>query len=763
MTSSLKLNAGIGVFNCAEGFVPLAIHHFFYNGSGFGRQPTEASKKTTEEYPASSVKNYTGFLCDKLIMGSTAGGIGRLAETAYYGKNGANYLRFVTSVYQGDIVALNNTLVNAALDNMPLAREQQQFITHAANNHTGTSYQSYADSQLPFAYFNRQVYSPSARNNVSETEYYVQPIYSNMLRLMVPLPYLVLSYTNSEQRMSKIDYSLHLMYRWQHPMPAQTLNEANNNERLSEKSPAFIFMAKLSEANNPAYISETPNSAEIRQETVPLNFPELDLTAYTAEKPNAISLQLNNHKSPHYHADNDIALTKSTDSLMPLKANNLETKLSSTQLSEQLWDSAYMVYSQEIAHANSEPQSKIISDIESRVKIGYSALEQNEAKAYNIADTSDETAVYFNKSNGTEDNNLTSGLSPYSPDKTIHLVGKKNSPELATNKDSKREDLCSAKPKIEEIKIGDKPLSYNELRKREDLCAVVPESINQGKMYRLLLDELSYDSSSRYIRVANKEGVSTEIAKSNSLLAGIDSLLERTGLVAEYAKTKEGIYLKGIKGLEGVEYIIKVTDKFIGRERYLKRSIDKERFNPYTERIDIEYIKMRDSRMDYSSIFNMNILSPIKNWMGEIVEGAAEAIRFKITEKEARDISQGRYTLLDIVGNHLVQEGYSPVYGSSDMLKDGKKIGKARHIEEVFFNGASVAKQTKGMGILVEYIDVMGQRSEPLANDRVTALSLTKANPMAGQEIAVVVMLQGHYNRLDTYIPNEVMTLKKAA
>jgi hypothetical protein len=367
----------------------------------------------------------------------------------------------------------------------------------------------------------------------------------------------------------------------------------------------------------------------------------------------------------------------------------------------------------------------------------------------------------------------------FSEDTNAHFTtyNTKNEP---LKKQKKREDQCASVPKADLIVYPcGRVKNYKEVSKREDLCAVRPEVMQQttGEMYKLRLDEVD-KLEGRYVRAFENGQVKTVYTK-GTLFEAIDSAIEKTGLVPEYIKNEDGVYLAGISGLQNASYIIKVTNKQTGERRYIRESIDKVRFDPDLEELAIELFKFRRTDINHDEVFDKRYFSRIIGANGQEVEGGAELFSYIISEAEANDNS---YTILEektndgrIIKkrlrknsleylNHIKakEAGIESIYAVYEVFKEGKKIGTDTMLERYEKNGQVVMKFRKDGGYLTEFVDKLGQRSEPLAADGVTALANKDAIGKAGQRVSVIGMIQGMYNRIET-LKNSADYLRPAA
>ena len=293
------------------------------------------------------------------------------------------------------------------------------------------------------------------------------------------------------------------------------------------------------------------------------------------------------------------------------------------------------------------------------------------------------------------------------------------------------------------------------------------------EVYRLILYDHKYSTSGRLVRVFDNGVVVTKNTEDNTVLSGIDSLFEGTGLVPEYEVTNKGIMLTRLKGLDNVEYIIRIRNDVTGEERSITESIDQEYFNNTNETLFVDYFKLDYTNREEIDVFKSDNFKDVFSWYGKPVRGAKELLKFQVSltdlvnadeysqlswvdpitqEAKVYDLKESN-SYIQIVDSKLKEEGFKPVYKVATFLKDGKEFGEAVYLEDVLDKeGNSVMALNGDTGYLIEMVDSMGQRSEPLAEDGVTALGSEEAIAREGDVISLVGLIQGVYDRRETHV-----------
>ncbi len=359
-----------------------------------------------------------------------------------------------------------------------------------------------------------------------------------------------------------------------------------------------------------------------------------------------------------------------------------------------------------------------------------------------------------------------------------HSISNEDKSRLLGKDSKKRDDLCTTKPKSEEIvyPCGRKK-DYNQLEKREDLCPIKPESeeINSEAeipMYRLLFKEKvnDYDASSRRIVGIRANGKTKNIeVGGNSALAYIDALAELNGYEFFFEQTEQGIMLKAISGHTNQFYVIKVVDRDNQSRtlRYIKDSLDLENV-AQNESIVVEHAADPNARNIELKLFDETYTIPVYTPSGKKVEGVAVVSNFegkksdkkgyRIIEYEDDESQRQEYLLAE--GSILVSaidalksKGYDVKLKKYTLRKDGKILSEQIAIEDVYQDGRSIRVNNGQTGFMIETIDENGFVGEPI-DEKGNLLNLEKAVVEEGKKYRMVVTHQGVYDRNE--INNEI-------
>src|SRR3989338_649972 len=311
--------------------------------------------------------------------------------------------------------------------------------------------------------------------------------------------------------------------------------------------------------------------------------------------------------------------------------------------------------------------------------------------------------------------------------------------------------------------------------KREDLCAVRAD-IKDGEITLGSIDDAVSERLVRYFgkdNISSLEADGTYKAPENTVLAAIIYLLDKQGLVTKYVQKEDGMYIHSIQGIEGSIRVAKVN-KETGEKRYITIGLEREQFNPTLERMVVE----TDGKVSYTNTFDMRYFSQIKNYKGDVVEGAYDlgVLSGRVSLEEANDTrtiaiygktENGELKASAIAANSVL----GIIYKRAEKLKEGgldikldlgisefqMKEGKLLptdysniYLRDIDVFGRSIVNRNGNNGLVVHSVDGLMQRSELLKNGR----SVGAADYIAQhrEHLSVTGILQGVFDNNNTQI-----------
>jgi hypothetical protein len=257
------------------------------------------------------------------------------------------------------------------------------------------------------------------------------------------------------------------------------------------------------------------------------------------------------------------------------------------------------------------------------------------------------------------------------------------------------------------------------------------------------------------------------------VLAEVDRLLEGNNRVANYEMDEQGIRLSQIKGAAGNKYTINMIDTYTGATQTITGGLETIAFDADRYQLSIQQDTDQQLGSDYSAFSSH--FNPVHNYHGEQVQGVMELLAHQVTEAEA-DAQGTTYLTGTTAGGNSVEygvaanselatidralrnQGFSPEYEVAQyLIKDGKLITvedpqghqdlqRAIYLKDVSHNGYSVLKDNGDTGFLLENVDLYGQRTEAGNGN----LGSEQARVYAGQNLSLVGIVQGQYERRDT-------------